>query len=477
MTPRDWELLSSWVDGALTPDEARAVEQRLSTDRDFALAAARLGSLETAARALGPTAADVATWTSTASTVVAGGLSLWWLLGPLALVLAAGAVVATRTSTATEGPATSALTGQREPRGPAPHDMERSPNGGPMPDASFAAQTLLLTLLTAGADAGPTEAPFTADAGAFVDDAGTRPILLQVDERMLLHGNDWEPGPVCETSVRVDRLPGRQRMVTGRGLGRCRLRAARDGGSRTLELHVVDQPSAERTLELVVDGATTIVRVPGLVRFSIGAPTVVAVERKTPSRLGLQGARAGTTTLEAWFADGTHRKWPILVKPAELEGPSIALKVKVPKVLSLEATSELRVDDPSVVEVKPLGKSVLLTGLKGGRAVLEAVQGAKTKRFVLEVLAPQTRNELFARAQGAPPLADFPEVLRLRVGAVTVIRSGPLTSFSVAGGWLEAVRSEDGQLLAITASRPLESHLFVQRDDGTLLWIPVVADR
>lgn len=448
MTPQDWELLSAWHDGTLEPSTQEAFERRIASERELALAAERLRALERVARTLAPTAVDVAAWSGTAR--VPGGPAVGTVVAIVVTILAGATALGLASSRAPSERLEADSTIDQVPptvAGRLDHDA-----GGLEVVAAGSTSASSSDLV----DAGPPTLP-------------SEPIVLAVGERWLLRGR-WALEGTCD-QVKLDPFGEDMRSLTGRAAGKCGVRSLEDGGVRRFEVEVVSLPSAERALELL-EGDHHALRVPAMTRFSLGSREVASVER-TGSELVVRALHRGSTTIEAWFEDGRHFKWPLEVKASERGATHEELLVHGPRIFVSKSYEGYRVDKPAILEVSEVGKSLMVRGRSPGRAVLEVDEQHTAKRFVFDVFASYSRDELLLLPR--VDIQTVPSVLHLRVGTVAVFRVGDVSETTIDSPWL--VVEQSGASVYLTALRPVEATLLLGFRDRTLRRIRVVADR
>ncbi|MBM4777307.1 MAG: hypothetical protein GQE15_06345 [Archangiaceae bacterium] len=498
MTENDWLLLSEWLDGTLG-DEARAtLEARFTTEPQLAQAARRLQALEAVAKAAAPTAADHTAWAPRRTSWPFGVLVALLLVAGAALlgrsscagssstIVDAGVAIAVRTETTLEldrftpalppgfddagrhTPVETALT--MEPVAAPLHGTGKPIRGAPpMPlraDASVvvAASALLFAIAPARPDAGGF------DAGAAIVDAGAPDAGLLRPTLRLRRGDRYLMGAAVTATqpagvVRVS-ATGFVWSLEAMAVGSTVLRLDRDGGVSELEVTVVDEISQPHTVTLGVGVAKQILA-PGRVRWSIGDAELVEVVERGPV-LELRGKRAGATTLEAWFSEGEHRTWPVVVR-----APSTELKLDVgrQRVLWISSGSTWKVTPPGLASGKVLGASLLLKGEVAGTGTLEFVDPSGTSKSVVIVVSGSD----VTRATPARTL-KWPEagpVLHLTRGEVVALDPGaPFVGMHAES--LNAVKQ--GGLVVVSSEQLGEGAIGVELPDGTILRLIVVVD-
>jgi hypothetical protein len=175
----------------------------------------------------------------------------------------------------------------------------------------------------------------------------------------LVEHGDW-------TSV-VGRTPGEVSVETTDG----------DGGVATSVQVRVEAIISPEVLLRLRPGRRAVVLTPGRVRWSIGDPSIVLV-REGEGGLELRGARAGSTTLEAWFQDGSSRKWPVQVEVETETAGSLRLVLGHQKVLSVPSLESVTVTPAGVVDTRRMGSQMLLLiGQGEGLATVEVARAGK----------------------------------------------------------------------------------------------------
>lgn len=452
MTPRDWELLSDWLDGTLEAAARGEFERRLELEAALAEAARRLRALEGVAARQGPTADDVAL----SRRVVTAGRASGWGPGPwvLLVVVALGAALwlAGRAATVTDAGAPALahdqpLTAQpMEPSDPALHETTSSTHGDAMnpTDAAVVAALVLLTA-PASADAGPPRETSTLHL-----ELGRVEVLAEAPVRVTA-----EPAEVLKTRVTSSSV-----IVRGQRPGAGTLTLEFPDGGRETRTFVVDAPASGSRTQLVT-GGWAFFAAPDLVRWSVGDPGVATVEVKDPDGgvLVVQGLRPGATTLEAWSADGSARKWAVDVGPAP--SSKVRLGIGAQKVVSVEDTRTVTVEGASI-DLKRLGnKQVLLVGRAAGQAVVH--------------LSDKPGDELVVTAESrTPPAGSAPlfldatssAPLRLKQAIPVELRTPLVTRVRLTSAIAELVpRVEGGQsVFLVTPHTAGETTVTIERE-------------
>lgn len=446
MTEADWTLLSDWVDGRLGPAERQALEARLSVEPELAQAAQTLTSLERVARSLRPDAGDVAQWQAVPATPV----SSWpWLGGVGALVVAA--VLA---GWALLSPSVQHDTA-RDPSSEVAHVTGKPVPGAPMPLTRDAGVLIpLATVLLASsamADSGVAEPPARGAMQAQTQTMQKGEVLQLRDVGVVRA----EPAGVLEV---VPLLAGIT-VVRAVAPGTATLRVE---GQPPVVVTVEVKPTPEALISLSPTRRKTL-ETPGRVRWSVGDSNVVAVEAGSGDQLVVVASKAGSTTLEAWFADGSTRKWPIVVAEPGASKGTVRMGVGSQKVLDVDATRFV-VADPAVVEVKRLGKSRqhLLIGLHEGKTTLvfENVAGVKSS-YEVQVFAPAPPPPPAKPGDAPRTLDPSLTTLRLGVGETADFALGDIERFSVADSLLSLSTGNGG--FRLRAETPVRTTLLVWR--------------
>ncbi|MER2563203.1 MAG: hypothetical protein ABTQ32_20915 [Myxococcaceae bacterium] len=502
MTENDWLLLSEWVDGTLTAEARAAFELRLGSEPALAEAARRLQTLDAVAKHATPTEADRSAWAPRRASWPFGVLALVLLAGtallgrgscgePVRTSIDAGVAMAVRTVTTLEldrldprferEPAPIADGGPRNPvelaitveppAGP-PHGTRGPVRGAtPMPlraDASvaIAVSTLLFAVGPAQADAGHR------DAGAAVVDAGApdggvrRPTLrLRRGDLYVMRSfvASMRPGGVVQSTP-----TGTVTQLEAVAVGSTVLTLDRDGdgGVSELDVVVVDEVSQPHTVTLGVRELKRLL-VPGRVRWSVGDRELVEVVEREPF-LELKGKHAGATTLEAWFSDGEHRTWPVIVR---VPTDDVQLEVGRQKVLSITRGSKWSVVPPELVKAKELGSSLVLMGEVAGRGTLEFVDASGTSKSV----AMQVSGSDVTRTPPSRTLkwAEAGPVLRIKRGEVVAL--DPEAPFRSMHAQALNARKKAG-LVVVTSEQTVEGSIDIELTDGTIQRLIVVVD-
>lgn len=497
MTENDWLLLSEWLDGSLGVEARERLEARFVSEPQLAEAARRLRALEVLAKSATPTGADRRAWAPQRTSWPFGVLGLLLLAAGAALLgrgscggtasaLDAGPAIAVRTETTLEldqhdtvldptfddagrhTPAETALT--MEPGAAPPHGTTKPIRGAqPMPlraDASVvvAASALLFAIAPARPDAGGF------DAGAAIVDAGSpdagalRPTLrLRRGDRYLTGAAVTATQPAGVVKVSATGVVWSLEAMT---VGSTVLRLDRDGGVFELEVIVVDEISQPHTVMLGV-GAAKQVLAPGRVRWSVGDTELVEVVERGPI-LELRGKHVGSTTLEAWFSEGEHRTWPVVVRAPSTE---LRLEVGRQRVLWISSGSTWKVTPPGLASGKVLGASLLLKGEVAGTGTLEFVDPSGTSKSVVMVVSG---NDV-TRAVPARTLkwAELGPVLHIARGEVVAL--DPETKFRGMHAQ-ELNAHKKGGLVVVTSEQPVEGVIDLELSDGTIRRLIVVVD-
>ncbi len=385
MTPRDWELLSEWVDGALGGEERVAFERRLANEPELASAARQLRALSSAAAGLAPSAED---------TLAAGKVSTsphaWGVTGLVVLlgVVVGSAVLFNHSAPTASQPVTTAPARlSMEPSQPLPHVIGSHDAGDSMTrslDASVLAPLAAILVATA---AGPSGAEAPLPAAANPGDAGTgkKPIVLAIGGKLRLEVPVSTVRAVPTGLVELIKW-GEWTTVEGRtaGLVLLELTGVDGGVGERIEVRVEPFVSPEEP-QLVGLGETFSVLTPGRIRWSIGDRTVARVTEST-SELKVRGERGGSTTLNVWFEDGTSRRWPVQVDP---DAHVIRLGVGKLMLLNIPVMKSYSVTPAGIVNVtKRNDKLVYIKAVREGLATLEVEQpGGAPARYRLFVTA------------------------------------------------------------------------------------------
>lgn len=372
MTPRDWDLLSEWLDGTLGAEERVAFEHRLATEAELAAAARQLRALSSAASKLGPSPED-----TVAAAQVRTSSRAWVIPGLVVLlgVVVGGAMLLTPSEpavpeTVTRAPAPPSM----EPSQPLPHVTGSLDAGDAMTRSLDAAVLAPLAALVVATAAGPSAAEAPPPVASSPPDASTG-----LNERLLIVGGKFRiDAPLASVRAApmglvelIDR--GGWTSVEGRKAGQVTIRTtSADGGSdEALQVRIEAIVWPEGPLVMQV-GVARSLPTPGRVRWSVGDPTVVLVTERT-SVLELRAARLGSTTVEAWFEDGTARKWPVQVEPRS--AGNVRLGLGAQKVLTTPSVGAVTVTPGGVVTARAIGnKQVLLVGQGEGVATVEVAQ-------------------------------------------------------------------------------------------------------
>ena len=372
MTPRDWELLSEWLDGTLGGEERVAFERRLATETELASAARRLRALSSAASKLGPSVEDAAAAARLNSSSRAWGITgLVVLLG----VVVAGAMLLHQPAPAVREAVTLAPAApSMEPLQPLPHVTASPDAGAAMIHSLDAAVLAPLAAIVVATAAGPSAAEAPPPVASSPRDAstGTKPVSLAIGGKLRI-GAPLASVRAVPTGVveLIDR--GEWTSVEGRKPGQVTIQtSSTDGGTgETTEVRVEAIVSPEAPVVVQVGRSTTLLT-PRRVRWSTGDPTVALVTEGA-SVLELRGGRVGSTTVEAWFEDGTARKWPVQVEPRS--AGNVRLGLGAQKVLTLPSVGAVTVTPGGVVTARAIGnKQVLLGGQGEGVATVEVSQ-------------------------------------------------------------------------------------------------------
>ncbi|MDP1915832.1 MAG: pilus assembly protein N-terminal domain-containing protein [Myxococcales bacterium] len=339
-------------------------------------------------------------------------------------------------------------------------------------DAAVLAPLAAIVVATA---AGPSAAEAPRPVASSPGDAGrgTKPTRLAVGGKLRLGA------PI--TSVRA--LPagvvvlldrGDWTLVEGRTPGHVVIEtSASDGGTGDrLEVDVESFMTPERPL-VVQPGQSRPLLTPGRVRWSIGDPTVASVTEESGG-LEVRGERLGNTTVEAWFEDGSSRKWPVQVEPRFGAG-EVRLSIGSQKVLTLPSIGEQSVAPAGIATVKSIGnRQLLIVGTAEGVATLEVAQPGK----------PALRYRLSVSAEPRPPVIDgaqqrsFPPgsagPLRLRVGRPLLLVTGDIAQGMASDG-LRIDLAAPG-VVALTAERPLTGTLDLTRVGGVVEHVEVIVE-
>jgi Flp pilus assembly secretin CpaC len=163
-------------------------------------------------------------------------------------------------------------------------------------------------------------------------------------------------------------------------------------------------PEAEEPLVLRV-GTQRVLTVKGLERAAIGDPAVADVQPGGDGALRVGALGVGRTTLLAWLADGTRKRWEVSVVGAETRlsadpgvalremtpatSDTLALKVKTSLARSVPGLARLAISDAAVAHVSVEGEKVLVEGLSPGHTtVLLWLQNGERRAWRVEVSAP-----------------------------------------------------------------------------------------
>jgi Flp pilus assembly secretin CpaC len=167
-------------------------------------------------------------------------------------------------------------------------------------------------------------------------------------------------------------------------------------------------PASPRETEeplLLRVGTQRVLAVKGLQRAAIGDAAVADVQPGGEGELRVVARGVGRTTLLAWLADGTRRRWEVSVVGAETRrsadagvafrevtpaaSETLALRVKTSLVRSVPGLARLAIDDAAVANVSVEGEEVLVEGLSPGHAtVLLWLQNGERRAWRVEVSAP-----------------------------------------------------------------------------------------
>lgn len=302
--------------------------------------------------------------------------------------------------------------------------------------------------------------PDLADAGA--EEPAPRHVRLDDLDVLEVQAKaaSVEPGDLAKvkaTSTNVIVRP----LRAGRGTVTLELA---DGGLRRVEL-VVDAPAVPQTRRVVV-GATANVLVPGLVRWSLGDPTVASAELKNPDAgaLAVTGRRAGSTTLQTWTGDGALRTWGLEVSAAPDRSRSITLFVGSQKVLTLPPfdVSKARVEPEGLLTLRALGnKQLLLAGTKPGVATLHVSDDAATD-YTISVKPREVEDAPVVTldpASTAPVRVKEGVTLRLRTPRIERLRA-------TAGDVVDIIPSVEGEASVLTVKPQArgEVEVTIERD-------------
>jgi hypothetical protein len=420
MTPHDWAQLSEWIDGGLSGEAKTEFEARLQREPELAEAARRLKTLADTARTLTPTPADTEAWKKT----VPRSLPLGPILGVLLLLVAAGTGLLMHgpesasasgndpTDGTTGGPTSpppaagnaNSLTSTAPTDAPPADDMNRltitdagttTERPPPSPDAS-------VPVRDAGAPSpGATPMPFRPDASTPLVVAALVATAAQAGPPPTVHVNPGEPwlvhAPRSEVTVSPQGVadvrafgPNMTRILSKEPATLRVTTSPSDGGTPVVvDLDVSAKRDPEFTIPLDV-GSSRHIWAPGRVRFTVGSSATAQVT-EDGDRLEVRGVQAGETSVEAWFSDGAHLTWPVRVT-AKTDDQAINLRVGRQIMVSVPAGQKLRLEDPALARVQPIGnKQVLLVGMRPGTTSLitsEADGGTTSRRPVVVTGAP-----------------------------------------------------------------------------------------